>query len=36
MAAAVACRTCLALGSSERCSADANSASARTALMLRS
>ena len=35
MAAAIACRTCPALGSSDRCSAEANSASARTALILR-
>jgi len=36
MAVAIARRTCPALGSSERCSADANNALARTALALRS
>jgi len=36
VAVAIACRTCLALGSSERCSGDAKSAPARAALMLRS
>jgi hypothetical protein len=36
MAAATACRTCAALGSSERWIADANSALARPALLLRS
>jgi hypothetical protein len=36
MAVAIARWTCLALGSSERCSGDANSAPARAALMLRS
>ncbi len=36
MAVAIARRTCLALGSSERCSGDANSAPARAALMLKS
>jgi hypothetical protein len=36
MAVAIACRTCLTLGSSERCSGDANSAPAWAALMLRS
>jgi len=35
VAAAIACLTCTALGSSERCSVDAKSASARAALMLR-
>ncbi len=34
-AAVIACRTCQALGSSECCSGEANSASARAALMLR-
>src|SRR6516225_6441873 len=34
MAAATACRTSPALGCSQRCSADTNRASARTALML--
>jgi hypothetical protein len=36
MAVAIARWTCLALGSSQRCSGDAKSASARAALMLRS
>jgi hypothetical protein len=36
MVVAIARRTCLALGSSKRCSGDANSASAQAALMLRS
>jgi len=36
LAAAIACLTCTALGSSELCSADAKSASARAASMLRS
>jgi len=36
MAVAIACRICRALGSSECCSGDANSAPVRAALMLRS
>ena len=34
MAAVTACRTCAALGSSQRCSADANSASALAAVLM--
>ena len=36
MAVAIACRTCRALGSSERCGGDADGASVRAALMRRS